>query len=523
LFGTKKESGELRSGIGHGGAVECGLQELCTLSNQMHKRQWALLLTPLVLLLSSCAGLREPVTGTPCAACAPCAKCPGTEPAPPPAKPLQPARWEDVQGWADDNLAAAWPAFQQSCRGLAGKPQWPLWRPACEAAKTVDASDSKAIRHFFESQFQPFVAVNPDGNREGLVTGYYEPLLAGARGRSERSRFPLHGVPKDLLTIELGDVIPELKGKRVRGRLVGNKVVPYYSRAEIIERERGASAPPVLLWVDDPIELFFLQILFILLGAIMVLAMHAGFAFLEARHGAQEEPGQCAGQDPRRFLGLDHRLLLRRLQHCLRRQLLSGAETLIAEKRLRADQVLLPADLRRGDPGHRFRRHRRARAVQPATDRHLPDRRLRLPVLRRHRLESGLRHPGLAEGNLRRGVPRLRRFGRGACDGRLDRPAGRAAARRALRALRKERRISAHPPSSIPFLALGAWILTVGWFGFNVMSAQTLDKISGLVAMNSLMAMVGGTLVALVSARTTPASCITARWPAWSPSAPAPT
>ena len=61
----------------------------------------------------------------------------------------------------------------------------------------------------------------------------------------------------------------------------------------------------------------------------------------------------------------------------------------------------------------------------------------------------------------------------------------------------KDGRISAHPPSSIPFLALGAWILTVGWFGFNVMSAQSIDKISGLVAVNSLMAMVGGTLVAL--------------------------
>ncbi len=68
----------------------------------------------------------------------------------------------------------------------------------------------------------------------------------------------------------------------------------------------------------------------------------------------------------------------------------------------------------------------------------------------------------------------------------------------------KEGRISAHPPSSIPFLALGAWILTVGWFGFNVMSAQTLDKISGLVAMNSLMAMVGGTLVATVLGKNDP-------------------
>ena len=64
--------------------------------------------------------------------------------------------------------------------------------------------------------------------------------------------------------------------------------------------------------------------------------------------------------------------------------------------------------------------------------------------------------------------------------------------------------ISAHPPSSIPFLALGAWILTVGWFGFNVMSAQSLDKISGLVAVNSLMALVGGTLAALVWGRNDP-------------------
>ncbi len=68
----------------------------------------------------------------------------------------------------------------------------------------------------------------------------------------------------------------------------------------------------------------------------------------------------------------------------------------------------------------------------------------------------------------------------------------------------KEGAVAAHPPSNIPFLALGAWILTVGWFGFNVMSAQTLDKMNGLVAMNSLMAMAGGTLVALLMGRNDP-------------------
>jgi len=69
---------------------------------------------------------------------------------------------------------------------------------------------------------------------------------------------------------------------------------------------------------------------------------------------------------------------------------------------------------------------------------------------------------------------------------------------------RKDGAVAAHPPSSIPFLALGAWVLTVGWFGFNVMSAQAIDKISGLVAVNSLMAMVGGTLVALVVGKNDP-------------------
>jgi Amt family ammonium transporter len=69
---------------------------------------------------------------------------------------------------------------------------------------------------------------------------------------------------------------------------------------------------------------------------------------------------------------------------------------------------------------------------------------------------------------------------------------------------RKDGAVSAHPPSNIPFLALGAWVLTVGWFGFNVMSAQSIDRISGLVAVNSLMAMAGGTLAALLLGRNDP-------------------
>jgi Amt family ammonium transporter len=83
----------------------------------------------------------------------------------------------------------------------------------------------------------------------------------------------------------------------------------------------------------------------------------------------------------------------------------------------------------------------------------------------------------------------------------------------------KDGRVLAFPPSSIPFLALGAWVLSVGWFGFNVMSAQTIDKLSGLVAMNSLMAMAGGTLAGLVVGRNDPGFVHNGRSPGWSRSA----
>src|SRR4029077_12030239 len=94
---------------------------------------------------------------------------------------------------------------------------------------------------------------------EGLVTGYYEPLLRGSRAKATPFVFPVYGPPDDLLTIDLSATNPELRGMRLRGRVEGKRVVPYYSRAEIA---RGAApvAGKEILWVDDPIEAFFLQI-----------------------------------------------------------------------------------------------------------------------------------------------------------------------------------------------------------------------------------------------------------------------
>ena len=179
----------------------------------------------------------------------------------PPAEPLQAARWSDLPGWKDDGLAAAWQVFMQSCRGMAGKSHWPAWRAVCEEARAIAVDDAWAIRDFFESRFTPYRLTHPDGSTQGLVTGYYEPLLRGSRTRTEEFGEPVFGVPPDLLNIDLSAVAPDLANRRLRGRLEGRRVLPYWSRAEMNARGWASLHPDtVLLWVDDPVELFFLQI-----------------------------------------------------------------------------------------------------------------------------------------------------------------------------------------------------------------------------------------------------------------------
>jgi membrane-bound lytic murein transglycosylase A len=142
---------------------------------------------------------------------------------------------------------------------MAGKPHGPAWKRVCEAARTVDGKPGFDARRFFEDNLRPYAIAAADGNTGGLVTGYYEPLLRGSRSRTNGFAQPVRGVPEDLLTIDLSTVFPELKDKRVRGRLEGNKVVPYWTRGEI--EARGDRLPArTLLYVDDPVELFFLQV-----------------------------------------------------------------------------------------------------------------------------------------------------------------------------------------------------------------------------------------------------------------------
>ncbi len=183
-----------------------------------------------------------------------CPVCPAPELPKPSAKPFEPAAWESLPGWGEDDLGPAFSAFLSSCTALQRRE---IWRESCLAAKGLATRDGVALRAWFEAQLQPWQLINPDGGREGLVTGYYEPLLKGNRQRSKPYLYPVQAVPPDLIDVDLGDLYPELKHMRLRGRLEGRKLVPYFSRAEWEKTHPGDGA---LLWVDDVIDLFFMQI-----------------------------------------------------------------------------------------------------------------------------------------------------------------------------------------------------------------------------------------------------------------------
>lgn len=128
----------------------------------------------------------------------------------------------------------------------------------CVDARSIDAGDPVAVRTFFETRFLPWQLFNPNGTDTGLITGYYEPLLRGMRKRGGKFQTPLYRAPEDLLTVDLASVYPELKGMRLRGRLVGKKIVPYGTRAELVQS--SALHGREIVWVDNPVDAFFLQV-----------------------------------------------------------------------------------------------------------------------------------------------------------------------------------------------------------------------------------------------------------------------
>ena len=195
--------------------------------------------------------------------------CATVAPPPPPKPPVEAASlpprfaaepWSALPGWNDDRVEEAWPAWLVSCRALTARESTrETWQAPCDAAASVDPGDRGAVRRYFETHFTPWSVAFPDGRTTGLVTGYYEPLLVGSRSKTPAFAVPLHAPPDDLYTVELASLYPELKDKRVRARVEGRRVLPYWTRAEI---ERGAipADAAVVAYVADPLDAAFLQI-----------------------------------------------------------------------------------------------------------------------------------------------------------------------------------------------------------------------------------------------------------------------
>jgi membrane-bound lytic murein transglycosylase A len=203
----------------------------------------ARLICLLAILLSACAQVPEK----------PCPVCPPPKPAPERAQYLE-TSFAALPGWDTTRLEPSLAAF------LAGCPRAPAsLLGACGIATTLPAGDEAGARRFFENTFVPYALVSSESGDSGTITGYYEPILRGSRTRDEANRFPVYGVPEDLVVVDLAPVAPEVRNLRLRGRLEGRRVVPYYSRAEIEARGEGFRAP-IIGWTADPVELFFLQI-----------------------------------------------------------------------------------------------------------------------------------------------------------------------------------------------------------------------------------------------------------------------
>ncbi len=247
----------------------------------------------LAVLLAGCANSTTPppvTTAMPAAApatclaaapvdapvCKACAACPGPTPGvatrmadegaiPPVVDPargrLEKSPWTQLADWDSDDPTDALTAFEQGCPMLKTRVEW---AGVCATASALVAGKpgKQSAAQFFRANFQPYQVLNADDTNSGTVTGYYEPLLFGSRTRTDRFRHPVFAPPQDLITVDLADTYPDLKHRRLRGRIVGNKLVPYYDRADIegVNPDNSPLKGLEIAWVDNAVDLFFLQI-----------------------------------------------------------------------------------------------------------------------------------------------------------------------------------------------------------------------------------------------------------------------
>ena len=157
--------------------------------------------------------------------------------------------YKDLAGWESENYSEVLRVFQESCKSSKTRK---LYQRSCEKAPYV--SDAKT---FLQEEFTPYKIVSDTEQEYGLLTGYYEPFLHASLQKTQKYSYPIYAKPKDLVSVDLSSIYPELKHYRLRGRLEGDKLVPYYTRQK--SKELGLNAE-VICYTDSKIDRFFLEI-----------------------------------------------------------------------------------------------------------------------------------------------------------------------------------------------------------------------------------------------------------------------
>lgn len=184
---------------------------------------------------------------------------------------IQQSSFASLPGWQKENFQDFAQAYNRSCEAVLKKSSQNLfgandkfgkaqeWQIACRKFKKINQGNTTDMRHFFEQNFTPYIAT-AGSDSEGLFTGYYEASLNGSKIRKAPYLYPLRARPDDLVMVNLGEFRDELKGQRIAGRVKGGNLKPYETHAEIVAGRLPKNQDRALIWVDSPIDAFFIQI-----------------------------------------------------------------------------------------------------------------------------------------------------------------------------------------------------------------------------------------------------------------------
>lgn len=161
---------------------------------------------------------------------------------------LKKVSFNEIENFSNDNLDIAFEVFKKACTRSSKKE---LFKEVC-----LKAQYENNPYNFFTKNFTPYKIYSDEGSDKGLITGYYEPLLFGSYEKSDKYQYPIYKIPSDLIIVDLKDIYPDLKSMRLRGKLEGNRLIPYDDRAEL----NANNEKDVLLYVDNKVDLYFLHI-----------------------------------------------------------------------------------------------------------------------------------------------------------------------------------------------------------------------------------------------------------------------